>query len=264
MRRNQLFWGLVLMVLGTALLLGNVFEFNVWDYLWPLIFIALGAWILWGALHRPNFAPETLVIPFEGGERVRIKLQYGAGKLTVHGDPGAADLVVGNFSGGVEHTVRQEGELTMVTLRSPMPQPVLGPWNWWDGAQHRKWSVGLSDRVPLELELETGACDAHLNLGPLPVTRLRLQTGASSTTVRLPERAGYTQVRIEAGAASVEVRVPEGVAARINARGGLASITVDTARFPRSGGVYQSPDYDEAPYRVDIDVETGVGSVDIR
>ena len=264
MRRNQLFWGLVLMVFGVALLLGNVFEFNVWDYLWPLIFIALGAWILWGTMRRPNFASETLVIPFEGGERARIKLQYGGGKLTVHGDPGAADLVVGNFSGGVEHTVRQEGELTTVTLRSPTPHLVLGPWSWWNEGQHRKWSVGLTDRVPLELDLETGACDAHLNLGPLPVTRLRLQTGASSTTVRLPERAGHTQVRIESGAASVSLRVPEGVAARIEARGGLASIVVDTARFPRSGGVYQSPDYETASDRVDISVETGVGSVDIR
>lgn len=263
MRRNQLFWGVVLMLFGIVLLLGNVFQINIWDYLWPLVFIALGAWILWSTFQRPELATETLVIPLEGGERARIKVRYGAGKLTLHGDPDATDLLVGNFSGGVEHMVRQEGELTEVTLRSPARQMFLGPWNWWEGAQ-RKWSIGLSARVPLELDLETGACDAHLNLAALPVTRLRLQTGASSTSLRLPEHAGHTQVRIEAGAASVEVRVPEGVAARINARGGLASITVDTARFPRDGGVYQSPDYEWATHRVEIDVETGVGSVDIR
>jgi len=60
------------------------------------------------------------------------------------------------------------------------------------------------------------------------------------------------------------MRVPSGVAARIRASGGLAEIHVDRGRFPRAGGVYQSADYDTAPNRVDIDVEAGVGSVNIR
>ncbi len=264
MRRGQFFWGIVLVLFGVILLLGNIFEINVWDYLWPLVLMTLGASILWTTLRRADVVQETLVVPFEGGERARIKLQYGAGKLTVHGDPGASDLIAGNFSGGVEHVVRQEGDTTVVTLRSPVRHAGIWPWNWWEGKGQRKWSVGISDRVPLELELETGACDAYLNLGPLRVTRLRLQTGASSTILRLPEQAGHTDVRIESGAASIEVRVPEGVAARISARGGLASNTVDTARFPRNGGIYQSLDYERASNRADIAVETGVGSVDIR
>jgi hypothetical protein len=62
----------------------------------------------------------------------------------------------------------------------------------------------------------------------------------------------------------VVVRVPSGVAARIRASGGLADIRVDRDRFPRAGGVYQSADYDTAANKVDIDVEAGVGSVNIR
>ncbi|MDX9954161.1 MAG: toast rack family protein [Anaerolineae bacterium] len=266
MRRGQLFWGIILVLLGLSLLLGNIFEINVWDYLWPLILIGLGAAILWGTLRRRDNETfsETFVLPFEGAERARIKLQYGAGKLTVHGDPGAADLIAGNFSGGVEHTVRQENGVTQVTLRSPVQHAAIWPWDWADAGSHRKWSVGLSDRVPLDLEFETGACDAYLNLASLPVKSLRVQTGASSTMLRLPEHAGHTDVRLESGAASIEVRVPEGVAARIRLRGGLASNTVDTVRFPRAGDVYQSPDYETASNRADISVETGVASVDIR
>ncbi len=266
MRRGQLFWGLILVVFGLALLVGNIFEINVWDYLWPLILIGLGAAILWGTLRRRDSETysETFVLPFEGSERARIKVQYGAGKLTVHGDPGAADLIAGNFSGGVEHTTRQENGVTVVTLRSPVQHVTMWPWDWADAGSHRKWSVGLSDRVPLDLEFETGACDAYLNLASLLVKSLRVQTGASSTVIRLPERAGQTDVRLESGAASMEVRVPEGVAARIVTRGGLASNAVDTARFPRTGEAYQSPDYDTAANRVNITVETGVGSVDIR
>lgn len=266
MRRGQLFWGIILVLLGLALLVGNILEINVWDYLWPLILIGLGAAILWGTLRRRDNEAysETFVLPVEGAESARIKFQYGAGKLTVHGDPGAADLIAGNFAGGVEHTVRQENGAAVVTLRSPVQHATIWPWDWADAGSHRKWSVGFSDRVPLDLEFETGACDAYLNLASLPVKSLRLQTGASSTMLRLPEHAGHTDVRLESGAASIEVRVPEGVAARIRLRGGLASNNVDTARFPRTGDVYQSSDYETASNRVDISVETGVGSVDIR
>ena len=76
--------------------------------------------------------------------------------------------------------------------------------------------------------------------------------------------AGHTRVHIGAGAASVAIRVPSGVAGRIRVKGGLAGIAVDKGRFPRMGDVYQSTDYDTAPNKVDVDIETGVGSVDVR
>jgi hypothetical protein len=41
-------------------------------------------------------------------------------------------------------------------------------------------------------------------------------------------------------------------------------MNVDRSRFPQNGNIYQSPDYATAANRLDIQVETGVGSVDIR
>ena len=104
----------------------------------------------------------------------------------------------------------------------------------------------------------------QLDLADLRVTDLRVETGASSTKVTLPTQAGHTRVDIQAGAASVSLRIPPGVAARIRATGGVASIDVDQSRFPRSGGVYQSVDYDTAANKAEIDVRMGAGSVDIR
>jgi hypothetical protein len=37
-----------------------------------------------------------------------------------------------------------------------------------------------------------------------------------------------------------------------------------TVENPRTGDTYQSPEYDTATNRVDLYVETGVGSVDVR
>ncbi len=56
--------------------------------------------------------------------------------------------------------------------------------------------------------------------------------------------------------------MPGGVAARVRAHGGAADISVDGSRFPRtSGGVYQSPDYDSAANKVDLEAEIGAGAL---
>ena len=134
----------------------------------------------------------------------------------------------------------------------------LGPWNWGSGLN---WEVQLNNDVPLRLKVEAGASQTDLDLTDLKVTELKLSTGASSTTVTLPAHAGLTNAKIEAGAAAVKLHVPGGVAARIRAKGGLASIDIDETRFPRTGDEYRSPDFDTAANRVEMRIETGVGSV---
>jgi hypothetical protein len=125
------------------------------------------------------------------------------------------------------------------------------------------WDLVLNGSIPLSLELETGASETRLSLTDLQVRDLRVSTGASSTTVDLPARAGMTRVRIESGAAAAKLRVPQGVAAHVTVRGALAGIRVDESRFHKSGDTYRSPDWETAQNRVEILVETGVGSVEV-
>jgi len=100
-----------------------------------------------------------------------------------------------------------------------------------------------------------------LNLRDLQVKELYLQTGASATEIDMPARAGEVRATLRSGAASVVVRIPENVAAQIHTHGGLSSVSVDTQRFPQVGeGDFRSPDYGMAANRIDLDVETGVGS----
>jgi hypothetical protein len=73
-----------------------------------------------------------------------------------------------------------------------------------------------------------------------------------------------TNFKVEAGAASLVIFVPEGVAARIEADAGLATVTVDQNRFPKQGGIYQSENFENAENKVDIRIETGMASIDIR
>jgi hypothetical protein len=266
MRRNSLFWAVVLILVGSALLLGNLFNVNVWSLIWPLFLIALGSWFLWGVLAGPRpVVPEQVAIPLEGAGQARLRVRHGAGRLHINAGAGPDELVAGTFGGGLDYQVRREGDILDVEMRVPaegFPR-FIWPWMWGPGGA-LDWSFGLDGDIPLSLDLETGASDTRLDLADLRVTDLRLQTGASATVLTLPAHAGHTRVHIGAGAASVAIRVPSGVAARIRVKGGLTGIAVDKSRFPRAGDVYQSADYDTAPNKVDVNVETGVGSVDVR
>jgi hypothetical protein len=264
MRRQSMIWGAVLLLAGLVLLLENLgyltfLNISVWQLLWPLAFIALGVWILLGSRLQRRGETQMLVLPLEEATEAEIRVDYGAGELHIEG--GSTALVEGAFEPGVEHKLHQRGGRAVLRLRSP--SVVMWPWGWAPGTR-RRWELRLNERIPLTLSVHSGASDCHLNLEQLQVTRLRIESGASSLNVTLPARAGHTEVQISTGAASLDMRVPEGVAARIRVEGALASTTVARTRFPRQGNIYLSPDYDTAAHRVDIKVETGVGSTTIR
>lgn len=264
--RRGVTWGLLLVLIGILLLLDNLgyltfLGVSIWQILGPLLLIALGFWVLFGHRLRGHGETETLALPLEGTSEADVQIEYGAGEFRITGAAEPGDLLSGTFEGGVAHRDRREGARADIRLWTD--RRFFTPFAWGPDTRHR-WNVALTDRIPLALTVKTGASDCRIDLSSLRVTRLRVETGASSTHVTLPARAGHTEARISSGVASVSLRIPPGVAARIRSDSGLASVSVDRSRFPRQGGVYVSPDYETAENRVDIRVDTGVGSLDIR
>jgi hypothetical protein len=266
MRRNGLIWGIAIILLGGMLLLDNLGllprGINVWGIFWPLVLIGLGINALLRATNTTRAHEESLSLGLEDARQAKIKFAHGAGELRVDAGQVGGKLVEGSFVGGVEQHTGRTGDETWVELRVPSGMiPAAFPF---DSGHGLDWSVHLTPDIPLRLEFEVGASKNTLNLRGLKVKELRLSTGASATEVTFPERAGTTAAWLKSGAASVEGIIPNGVAARIRARGGLASIEVDSMRFPRTGDEYISPDYATAENRLDLDIETGVGAVTIK
>lgn len=259
MRKGTVFLGTLLVILGILLLLYNLGLFgdiNIWGIIGPLLLIVVGAWIIWGIFSRQSTETEHVEIPLEGARRAHLHVKHGAGKLTIFSGTGLDNFLEGDFGGGLEFLTKKEGDLLDVNLQMPshfFPSLLSG--------SSLDWSFGLNQEVPLTLNVESGANDSQIDLSELQVTELKLKSGASSTNMQLPSNAGYTRVDIESGAASVRIKIPEGVSARVHTQSGLSDINVDRSRFPGTGGVYQSLDYESALNRVDIYVQMGVGSL---
>ncbi len=260
---NRLFWPLLLILLGVLLLLDNLdlLPGSVFGVLWPLVLIYFGINVLLSRGSRPEPVEDATTL--EGARSAEVILKHGAGELHVRGGAAADLLYSGVFAGGVDKNLDRPADRISVTLAGRTPD-----WFRWPGpmfgSQGMNWDVCLNESVPLALSVESGASSNRLDLSTLRVSNLSIQTGASSTVLTLPARAGHTRARISSGAAAVDITVPEGVAARIKGMVGVGSLDVDQRRFPRHNGVYASPDFDRAENRVELDVEGGVGSVRVR
>ncbi len=263
MRRNSVFWGLVIVLVGVALLLNNLLPgVNVHLYLWPGLLILAGLWFLLApAWRRGRVEVQPVSIPLGNIQSAELRLQHGAGKLELSAVNRPGMLLEGEFTGGVKVIEEQGAPAARFRLQSSFfNEDVMIPG--FSSGSGLLWNVGLTPEIPLQLRFETGACEARIDLTGLQVTEVRLQTGASRTDLTLPATAGLTRVSVESGLAGVVIRVPQAVAARVKVSSGLAGISV-ASRFPLAGGFYASPDFDSAANKAEISIDTALGSVEI-
>jgi len=260
-RRGNLFWGSVLIVLAGLLLMKQmgVIVGDIFGYFWPLLIIAFGVWLIVGFFARNQpVEGEQVSIPLEGAASAYVKLDHGAGRLTLRSGAGSGEIVNGTFGNGLSYKSHVEGGRMEVKLRTSQQA-----WAWWPG-ESLDWDIRLNRDIPLSLKIDSGASASILDLSDLKVTDLDIDTGASSTELTLPANAGNTHVDIDTGASSLKVNIPSGVAASIRVKSGIASVNVNP-RFPRlDGGLYQSTDYSSAANRVDMTIDAGVGSIEVN
>ena len=259
--RASVFWAIMLILIGGLLLLDNlgIIDADIWLLIGPLLLIGLGIWIIYGMAAHKNPPVEHRAVALDQASQARVRFRHGAGRLSVQSGTAPGNLVEGDFGGGVVVDSKSAKEQLEVTLRVPSQS---FSWLWGPGAS-LDWEVRLARDLPLELDFETGAGENRLDLSDLLVTDLRFNSGASATEVTLPAAAGKSRAEFKTGVASLRVRLPQGVAARIRTSGGLSNVSVDTNRFSRQGDGYQSIDFDSAENSADIQIETGLGSVDI-
>ncbi|MGZ6347197.1 MAG: LiaI-LiaF-like domain-containing protein [Anaerolineales bacterium] len=260
-RRGSLFGGGILIVLAVLLLLkqAGIIVGDIFGYFWPLLIIAFGVWLIAGffARNRP-VEGEKVSIPLEGAASAYIKLDHGAGRLSVHSGASPNEIINGTFGNGLNYKSHLEGSRIDVKLRTAQQF-----WAWWPG-ESMDWDIHLNRDIPLNLKIDSGASASILDLSDLKVSNLDIDTGASSTDLTLPTLAENMHVDVDTGASSLKINIPTGVAASIRVKSGIAAVNVNP-RFPRQdGGLYQSSDYAISTNRVDITIDAGVGSIEIN
>lgn len=225
-----------------------------------------------GAAEAQEWLEMTTARQVSGEDSLDVTVQYGAGRLQI--GPAEQGLLyrarlrydAGAFRPLRSYELEQGVASVRLGLRSEDGDGVQLDWDDLDlgsldldemdlgaGSHGGTLDVGLARGVPTSLEVITGAARATLELGGLPLTRLRLASGASETEVAFaePNPVPMERLTIKAGAASLDLEGLGNAGAReIRVENAVGEVDLDfTGRWTRDARAT---------------VKTGLGAVTLR
>jgi len=194
--------------------------------------------------------------PLGSLESGRLVFANGASRLTLRAGSGMDDLYRARFEGAALKVKVEDGTVTFRYSRR------FRLFNW----RSQPGEVTLNAAVPWAVEVRGGAYKVEADLRGLKLTSFALKGGVSEVALTLPEPSGVVPIKLAGGASKVSIRRPAGVESRVSVKGGAAKLTFDQESFDAVGGKVrlQSPGYDGASDRYEIEVSGGASEITIR
>ena len=198
-------------------------------------------------------------VELDDSELVRVDLNMGAGDLRV--TDGAGKLARADFAYSIpswKPEVRysrsgKEGRLNI-------SQPGKGHTSF--GNMKYSWDLQLNKKVPLDLAVHFGAGQAKLDLSSLDLRGLELNMGVGQLDVDLRGTPKHSyNVSINGGIGEATVRVSADTAVWAEAHGGIGGIKV--RGLQQENGHWLSPNYETSANKIRIDVQGGIGQINV-
>lgn len=289
---------LLLIVAGVLFLLSNfgLLDANVWRQLWrlwPLLLVAVGLEILLG---RRNPALSLLIIllvlggglafvyansgfqargnlttipvvetPINNLNSATINLALGVIQVNIdssNNDP--STLATGALQyyedqGPPVQEFNSGGVLSTLSLRQNQQ---VGGFPFFGSGQSPRWDLHVNPNVSLDLRVNTGSGKSELDLSGLKLRSLDVNGGVGETTITFPSGTGLTTAKVNGGVGNLSLLIPEDVEARITVNKGIGNFNTDE-RFQQSGNIYQTRSFSNSANKLDLNLNLGVGSVEV-
>jgi hypothetical protein len=196
---------------------------------------------------------ESRAIDRDNSETVRVHLKMGAGNLRV--GSGTEKLVRADFDYNVP-AWKPEVQYSAGVLRISQPEGSSTHF----GNSKYEWDVRLNRDVALDLDINFGAGEAHLDLGSLTLRKVDVQMGVGTLQMDLRGKAKRSyDVNIQGGVGEATVHLPADVGISAEAHGGIGEITAKGLH--EDGSRYYNDLYGKAPVSIKLNVQGGVGAI---
>jgi hypothetical protein len=155
-----------------------------------------------------------------------------------------------------------------------------------------RWKIGLTDKIPLKLEIDAASGEIDLGLTGLKLSSLDLGMASGSCNLRLPSSATEYAVNIDGASGSLSVTLPASTSLTVKIDGASGSIDFTlpvgasvrievrdsgsgSVRVPSElvrieageddEGVWESSDYTAASHKILVIINgVGSGSINIK
>jgi hypothetical protein len=258
-------WPVLLIAAGLDLLLGRL---STWgSLLVAVLVLAVLAGALWltldGNLGRSELQAKQVHQALGEATRAQVQVEPGVGILRLAPLPESADLIQGtiHLAKGEEFDQAVTADGTRIryelrTLRDSWATP-LGGWH-----TERIWDLGLTPGASLDLAAILAVGEVHLDLTDLEMNDLQVDMGLGRIELTLPAE-GRFEAKLEVGMGQIVILVPQDM--ELQTRGDLGLVFRNLPEgYEQDEDTITSPGYAGAGNRVDLDIEEGIGILEIR
>ncbi len=195
--------------------------------------------------------------PLDSVKSGRLVFERGASDIFIGVSLAMKDLLRARLEGPASQVRAQDGTVTIRQRRRRLPSL---------SGDERANEILLNGSIPWDVEVRGGASNLAADLSELKLSSLEIKGGASKVELTLPSPTGTIRLRVLGGAKGLTVRRPKGVAARVYVSRGASGLVLDEQRHGTVGSEtsLQSPDYEHAAHRYDIEVSGGVSGLTIE
>jgi len=185
-----------------------------------------------------------------------LKLNIGVGNFTIKDTTKMLiEVKHDNDNANYSMTAKAEDSLTIIDLSLEK-----GEFN--DGNIRNNVNMKLNPNPIWDLDLNVGAAEVRFDLSGFKTRNLKIQGGASDIDLKIGAILPLTDMKIEAGAASIMVRIPESAGCEIISNTFMAS--KDFKGFTKVGNQkYQTPNFATSTNKIMINLQAGVARVDV-
>jgi hypothetical protein len=208
------FWPVLLVSAGIRI----IFEKTAMPWgvlLGPIVVLATLFWLAWG--DRPEIRPpgEWRALSAErpeGAERVRVHAKLAGVRVHLEARPLSPSLLAEGRAASRDSETHLEvshddGDATL-RLQGRRGGFLL------IGRRREVWELGLTDRIPLDVDVDGVFIRADVDLRRGRTTAVEVRGAFNSTTLRLPPPTGKVTIRLEGAFSTFGVIVPEGTPVR--------------------------------------------------
>ncbi|MBM3310640.1 MAG: hypothetical protein FJY80_03940 [Candidatus Aminicenantes bacterium] len=229
----------------------------------PVLFAALILSALAAACETGSRVVQTTTAsaPLENAVSADVRIRPGAGEVTVRGSD-IDTLMNGTFRFNRRHW-EPRVDFLKVGDRSRLVVERRRSRTLFLGTVRNTWDIALTNRIPLDLDFDFGAGEARLDLRGLKLNSLTIDMGVGDLTLDLSgPRAESLEASIDGGIGHATIFLPSEIGVRLRIDGGLGSI--NAPGFIKSERYFTNEAYGKTPTTIDLEVDAGIGSIDLR
>lgn len=297
MKYKNIFWGIVLIVIGVLFVLKNlnIIQFN-WVYLielWPLLLIFWGISLLpvrdfiklalylialiagvylvntsngdsfwywkFKNYNENRFIEQTIEKEYNTSYKTaNLKLSAVSGNFDIKGN---TDKLINFTSKGSigKYKISEKSNDSTIFIDLGLESNIVSV----DKSEYNQCKLLLNTKPLWNLFFEAGASNINIELSDLKVEKIRFEGGASNMNVTLGNKHPNTSIYVEAGVSSIKINIPKSSGCELIMDNVLSSRKIDG--FSKiNDNIFRTENYDTATEKIKINIEAAVSKFEIN